>query len=119
ICNSGQMLVMFRSNDAALAQGFSASYYNSTGIHEMDDPEITLAPNPAKDHVLIGFSNAKQEIYKIGIYAVEGKQIAENNYELLPGQNSINLDVSMLKTGFYIIRISSDSGIAVKKIIIE
>ena len=119
ICNSGQMLVMFRSNDAALAQGFSASYYNSTGIHEMDDPEITVAPNPANDHVLIGFSNAKQEIYKIGIYAVEGKQIAENNYELLPGQNSINLDVSMLKTGFYIIRISSDSGIAVKKIIIE
>ena len=119
ICNSGQMLVMFKSNDAALAQGFSASYYNSTGIEEPANSEITLAPNPANDHVLISFSHAKQETCNIGIYAAEGKQLAENNYELLPGQNSINLDVSMLETGFYLIRISSNSGITVKKIIIE
>jgi len=119
ICNSGQMLVMFRSNDEALAQGFSASYYNSTSIEEMGATEITLAPNPAKDNVMINFRNAAQQTYNIGIYAVEGKLINENNFELLQGQNIVNLDVSYLEAGFYVVRISSNSGTIVKKIIIE
>jgi len=119
VCNSGQMLVWFRSNDAARAQGFSASYYNSTSIDEMSALGITLVPNPAKDRVIISFSNTTQQTYKIGIYAVEGKQITENNYELLQGQNNITLDVSYLEAGFYVVRISSNSGTIVKKIIIE
>ncbi len=119
ISNSGQMVVLFKSYDADPAQGFSASYYNSSSIDEITPPEITLSPNPAKDHLNINIQNAQQLKYKTDIYSIEGKHICEKSFELSPGQYSFDLDVSFLPSGFYFIRLSADSETIVKKIIIE
>jgi len=119
VCNSGQMLVLFKSYDAELAQGFSASYYNSSSIEEITPLGITLSPNPAKDHLTINFQNAQQGTYKIGIYSIEGKQLYENNFKLSPGQYSFEQDISFLNSGLYFFRLSANSQTIVKKIIIE
>ncbi len=119
LCNSGEMMVLFKSFDAAMAQGFSATYYNSSSIEEPDPLVLTLTPNPAKDKLTINFSNVRSKNFEIDIYSIEGKVIRESYYELSPGQYSIDMDVSYLKSGIYLVRIFTADEILVKKIIIE
>ncbi len=119
VSNSGQLYITFKSNDGNTAQGFSATYYNSTGIEEMNPADISIFPNPASNYLLISMKNATAKKYTLGIYSVDGQLIDERIFELFQGQYYFNHDVSFLVQGLYFIRISSDTETIVKKIIIE
>ena len=119
VCNSGQMLVQFKTFDSIMAQGFSATYYNSSSLNEIAQTEFTIAPNPAKDQLTITFQDTRQQDYSLKIFSVEGRMIFEKTLRLSPGQRNHDIDVSSLLPGFYLLYIASCNQNCTKKIIIE
>ncbi len=119
ICNSGQMLVQFKTFDSIMAQGFSASYCNSSSLNELAQTEFTISPNPAKDLLTLTFQNTRQQDYSLKIFSVEGRMIFEKKLRLSPGQRNHDIDVSSLMPGFYLLHVASGNQNSTKKIIIE
>ena len=75
--------------------------------------DVKIYPNPSHDHVNI---YSATNIEKLTLNDMEGKQwiIIQN-----PGTANINLDVSTLKPGIYILQINDAKGVFVQKLIRE
>jgi hypothetical protein len=70
---------------------------------------IQLYPNPVKDIVNI---KAIDKIQRVRIYTIDGKLQLET-------QNSMNIDVSCLQSGLYLIEITTDKNMVTKRLIKE
>jgi uncharacterized repeat protein (TIGR01451 family) len=75
--------------------------------------KIHLFPNPANENVLL---DLPQGNWQVSFTDVTGKTILENQ-NLTEGRHNINL--SVLSGGLYMIRISSESGSVVKKLMVR
>jgi len=84
---------------------------NYLGMEDVNTFEFTLTPNPTKGVVSINTPNAL--IKSLSIYDVLGQLVLTQN-------NSKNtLDISFLSSGLYLIKIETDNGVAVKKVVKE
>ena len=88
------------------------SYYNLplflTGISESAlVPSISLFPNPVNNELSILIENSKQERYSYTIENVLGELLLSGSLD--NGAN--NIDVSLLQTSFYFIRIQSKNNL--------
>ena len=88
------------------------SYYNLplflTGISESAlVPSISLYPNPVNNELSILIENSKQERYSYTIENVLGELLLSGSLD--NGAN--NIDVSLLQTSFYFIRIQSKNNL--------
>jgi hypothetical protein len=88
------------------------SYYNLplflTGISESSlVPSISLFPNPVNNELSILIENSKQERYSYTIENVLGELLLSGSLD--NGAN--NIDVSLLQTSFYFIRIQSKNNL--------
>jgi len=86
------------------------------GSPEFDNPlSIVMTPNPAKENLNIIVEN--DQIRSISIVDIKGSLLLKQDTLLL---SAINLDVSSLNHGFYIVKIDSESGkSAIKKLVIK
>jgi uncharacterized repeat protein (TIGR01451 family) len=87
------------------------SYFIVTGTKNSMDPatsQIKVYPNPAKDQVII--SSAGNLNYRI--IDLKGKQISA-------GQTNTVVDVSSLQKGLYILKLESNEGVHIQKLVIE
>ncbi len=104
---------------------FDINEWNSFGSNNCDDlgqhnqtlsnpdfelNDITIYPNPLKENTL--FISTNQEL-DIEIYDVLGKFISRSTIST----NNNEVDVAKLRSGIYIVRITSDSGSISKKLI--
>ena len=76
---------------------------------EFSTNEISVYPNPVKDILYINYQN--ETIEEIVVYDLLGKKIVEQK----TNNNQINL--SELKSGFYVVKIKTQSGVKTEKII--
>jgi len=76
---------------------------------------FTVFPNPASSAITIDWSNAKPGNYSINIFDVSGKQLMQ---DYLPDQSSLTIDISRFPKGIYFVRLSSNEGTGVKKIVV-
>ena len=84
------------------------SEFEVAGINDFGR-NISIYPNPARKFITVsGISNAQ-----ISLYTIEGKLV---KYEKLTNNK---IDLSNLSSGNYILKIESDAGIIIKKIIKE
>jgi len=85
---------------------------------ETDDSKgFIVYPNPATDHITL-ISNSDISVGNYNIYTLEGKVVKTNKHYGLNAINSIDIDVSHLINGIYIIRFTnSESSSAVQFII--
>lgn len=74
--------------------------------------KVTLYPNPASDVAKLNIDATSSLKANIGVYDVLGKLVysVANNYQLSQGFNQVELQLSNLSSGRYIVRINSDSG---------
>ncbi len=84
-----------------------------SGIEESLMSHVTIYPNPAKDRVHIQWDSM---IEYIAVFNNQGQQILLKKYDV--PANVANLDLN-LEPGNYFIKISNNTTVAVKKIIIE
>jgi photosystem II stability/assembly factor-like uncharacterized protein len=78
-------------------------------------PTICIYPNPTFDRIIITSDRNLPEKTLIDIYNTKGEHVI---HKTLQYQNKIELDVSTLSKGLFLVKILSKQGIEVKKIII-
>lgn len=85
----------------------------NTKSHQINN-QLIVSPNPAKDNITI--LSTLNQIGTIKIYELSGREIKTIES---PKNNNIQLDVSDLRQGTYIIKMKIDENIETKKIVIE
>jgi spore germination protein YaaH len=105
--STGAVTFRFYSDGATVNPGFLANYqcaYSQPVSTTKIIDDILVYPNPAKDFLIISMSNYSEPM-KLKIVDLSGKIIDEkeiNNYEGV-------IDISELNSGFYLLRINSNS----------
>lgn len=96
------------------------SNVTSTSENKLFADEITLYPNPASNYTSLNFVSEQNTSATIDITDLSGK-ILRSPYsgELKSGCNRIDLNLSGLKSGIYLVRISGTTGNTVRKLIIQ
>ena len=128
----GNILIKIKSNNT-LAQGDTVSKkaniffdYNApidtslenTTFQALSNPNfdidasISIYPNPTKGNVNI---NCNSTIKSVQLYDVQGRLLQTN----LINENQANIDISNQSKGIYFLKITSDKGIGVEKIVKE
>ena len=90
-------------------------YNGSLGVNKFDLDAISIYPNPASNEINIVWD--KNDNTSIRIYNSLGKLLfySKNNNLI----NPLKIDVSLFTTGLYFIKINTNEGALVKKLIIE
>jgi len=78
---------------------------------------VTVFPNPAKDDIEIELYDNSDKINDIKIFSIQGKQVMHLENILKP--NALNINISELIGGTYIICITSDKGENLVKFIVQ
>ena len=114
---SGQMLVMFTTNQTIRGQGWEASYSSNVGTPENDiRHQITLFPNPATDvlHVSIPASvNSLQS--HIDILDLSSNILLSHSLHDV----TTDLDVSRLSPGMYFLKVNTSEGNCMRKFVVS
>lgn len=94
---------------------------NVTGIQNKDSflKGISLYPNPSEDQITMDMNFANSESVRIEMSDVNGNVVLVQNAGTLHGESRQTLDVSSYSKGTYFIRIITESGVEVKKIVIK
>lgn len=110
----GSWLLCKHENDEMVYMNpnFNSCYLITTGLDEINDPEIEIYPNPAKDKMMIKISDPVK-INTITITDVLGHTIKEVEY------HTPELDLSGLSSGIYLLRFKLENREVIRKIIIE
>lgn len=77
---------------------------------------FNVYPNPAKDKISISGSFNSNSLIQVYIYDMQGKQLLHDQFA---NQNTLELDVSFLKNGFYLINVITKSKISSRKLQIQ
>ncbi|MET2986439.1 spondin domain-containing protein [Aureibaculum conchae] len=75
---------------------------------------VSVYPNPSNDNLFIK-NNGTQNLEKAEIFSVSGQKVKAFNQI----SNNNNLNITSLKRGMYFLRLQSDKGSTVKKIIVN
>ena len=72
--------------------------------------DVSLAPNPAKDHVDVQFFNPNEGVVQFEVFSLQGVPMAIEAARFGYGQQQHTLGLSGLPPGFYLMRITRDDG---------
>ncbi|WP_396192447.1 T9SS type A sorting domain-containing protein [Flavobacterium sp.] len=110
----------FGWNDISTAQAVatlrldSINFSSVLSTNEFSDSKFTVYPNPTKG--LVDISNdADASISSIELSDINGRVVKN----IIFNDNQTQIDISQLSQGMYLMKIVSDKGIAVKKIVKE
>lgn len=78
--------------------------------------EVMVYPNPTSDLITISVQNSN-EIYAVALFSLDGKFIANYNNPQISNQFTIN--VQNFSSGFYYLKIETNSGPISKKIVVR
>lgn len=67
--------------------------------------EINLFPNPTTDQLNINFSGLKAGKSIVTVYDLNGRQIAQRNFGTQSGESALQMDLSNVPTGLYMINL--------------
>lgn len=96
---------------------FSDSVTVSVGIEQLaNDMTLNIAPNPAQGYTTLSFSQQLPEDLKVELISVDGRVVLER---ILPtGTTSQTLNVHTLSPALYLMRLSTNEIVEVRKIMI-
>jgi len=113
-------------NDMGVYGGpYVLSYEIITGIGEtirpnLEDQGFLIYPNPASENITIRCRIPDAGYRMIEIFTIEGRKVRELvNQELLPGEHEIEVDVSSLPDGMYIVRVQADGVVKTQKLVVN
>ena len=95
---------------------------NSTGIKSQKANQgfdLLLYPNPANNALYLKVSSMMNETATLKLYDLSGRQLFIKSVELNAGENVFYENTSALQAGIYFVSIKTESGIVVKKLILE
>jgi hypothetical protein len=111
-CPSGDMYIIFSTNQTVTNQGWKASYTSITtgkNTYSSDNNQIRIFPNPAKDEVNISLKLAKKQNLKITLISSEG--VVKKEFEVLNASGNLNssINIEELPAGIYFIIVKGET----------
>ena len=98
-------------NSATLTEGFKEDNEDIDNITEEQISSVNIYPNPVSDRIFI---EAETEIEEVVVYDIYGRhQVTETPSR----QGNLSIDLSDLKSGIYFVKINTEKGNIVKRII--
>ena len=98
-------------NSATLTEGFKEDNEDIDNITEEQISSVQIYPNPVNDRIFI---EAETEIEEVVVYDIYGRhQVTETPSR----QGNLSIDLSDLKSGIYFVKINTEKGNIVRRII--
>jgi hypothetical protein len=93
----------------------SGSLLTSTKKLEKDATSIKVYPNPARENIQIAFTAKANGKAVVEIYSIKGELVKTVNHNSVAGNNTVALDVSAYKAGYYFARVIQGSSASTSK----
>jgi hypothetical protein len=74
------------------------------GANQSDVQLVSVAPNPVVNVANISLSSVKKDVVDLQVISMEGKLVYRTMVTVQPGTSIVNLDVTSLQKGMYIIK---------------
>jgi hypothetical protein len=120
---SGEALITFGSNQTVNAKGFELNYKasNVVAIEEQHQAveALTVFPNPTSGELNISFSINNNDNINIEIYNMMGQNVYNERLTNFIGNYNKTINTKPLSKGVYFLKVTSSSGISIKKIIVN
>jgi uncharacterized repeat protein (TIGR03803 family) len=82
-----------------------------TGIHASESTkQLVVYPNPAKDQLTIQLTNVSESRIYIVITDILGKMVQQERVVVNTNQNQVQVNISELKQGIYLLKVMNESG---------
>ncbi|MEM6380051.1 MAG: T9SS type A sorting domain-containing protein, partial [Bacteroidota bacterium] len=78
---------------------------------------INVYPNPATDLILVEYRGLEANRGQLQLFDIAGRQVQQ--LSLAQGDDTIQLDVSNLPSGYFLLRIESEGKVSTKKVIVS
>jgi hypothetical protein len=116
----GSVMIRFR----AINGSGSSLFLDNIGIYSDSDPTLienislqaSIFPNPTQDNITIKLGQMGQNVH-VDIIDLQGRIIQQNEINKL--QDEIQLSLSTLQSGVYFVRLNSQNGNTIKRIIVQ
>ncbi len=109
--------IYFDYNPPIITNEFQTEFVQSLKTSDFDSSSFVLYPNPTNSNINISLLNSSEAINSIEIHDLLGKKIKE---VLNSSSNDVNIDVSDLSKGVYLVQITTQSDLKItKKLIIQ
>jgi hypothetical protein len=95
---------------------FNENYTNINEIQYDNNSDITVYPDPAQDKITITSYGELQKQTLVSIFNIQGQQMMQAPFN---NQSAIELDVSALAKGIYIVKVQCENAVINKKLIIQ
>lgn len=107
-----QAEIYFDFNAPVATNSTENEIYSLTGLDDVKMGEINLYPNPATGEVLIYNSNQQNPISSLKVLDLQGRLLISEN------QTGISeIDLGELRQGIYLVRIETEKGTVVKRVV--
>jgi len=96
-------------------------YLVTTGLNTLaaDNFSMTLFPNPADVYTQLEVSLTKSTNYSIEMTDVLGKVVYGQNFNGATGKNVINLPISGLNSGIYLVKVNVAGSILTTRLMVK
>ena len=84
---------------------------------DVDGSSVTIFPNPARDYVQLKFDSKYQQKVEILCANVDGKLLRRESFQLRAGRQIISFELKDQPAGLYFLKVKTDGGSVVEKII--
>jgi len=96
---------------------FNTCFYTSASGIKVLKERYQLYPNPVSDKLFIATNQPNKGDLSIELYSIKGELIRKECFD--SGSNPIQVNLSSLKSGSYVLRLMAESGMLEEKIIIK
>lgn len=95
------------------------SWATSVGTLNLDNNALVFSvfPNPAGSSVWVAFGQVLEASAQISLFNVGGQLVRSER--LASGQERLQLDLAQLPKGIYMVRVETEKGAGVRKLVVE
>ncbi|WP_405576155.1 choice-of-anchor J domain-containing protein [Winogradskyella sp. Asnod2-B02-A] len=113
------VVVLIDATDGSIVGAKQSSIAQALSVEEVSGiSSIKIYPNPATDKLNVAFQAGNGD-YNITVTDMLGRTVINNNYEGLFGSQNIELPVSQLNAGHYIMNINDGNGSYSSKFVVS
>ena len=99
----------------ALANGFVSSAENVV----LSENNVKVYPNPSNTTTNIDLSLAQPSQVEVQILTLAGSIISQKNYGALSGDVTLPINLYLMNSGIYLVKVKTDAGTRIEKLIVE
>ncbi|NQV01718.1 MAG: C10 family peptidase, partial [Bacteroidia bacterium] len=119
---SGKMFFIFMTNSTVTADGWEIYYPKKPNIsvNELNGiRNLALFPNPASDRITVRFTSITASPVQLVVLTSDGRPVWEAKWEAQLGENGKEINLTGLKAGIYLVRMTSEDDTTMAKLIIQ